>query len=252
MCDYLLMKNRRHRINLLISFFLTITAVTPASADLDFFRLFLKNQVAQPLPMYSLLAHYSSDDGSLFLGMHKQNKTYELFELGTDIRIGSLSAKVSAFDDGKLMFESDDGQTYFLSFADRGGAKNETLKKLGETVAQSSSPTNTFLKNDNLFEFKEIANAIGVPKFITSQFTSLPGEGRTNSGRRGWILDESVPNILLLASPFRRNDIIVTIDGKDTTNIEKLRRHLKNKSMVDYFDVEIQRDGQLKMIRVRL
>ena len=138
MCDYLLMKNRRHRINLLISFFLTITAVTPASADLDFFRLFLKNQVAQPLPMYSLLAHYSSDDGSLFLGMHKQNKTYELFELGTDIRIGSLSAKVSAFDDGKLMFESDDGQTYFLSFADRGGAKNETLKKLGETCLTSA------------------------------------------------------------------------------------------------------------------
>ena len=44
---------------------------------------------------------------------------------------------------------------------------------------------------------------------------------------------------------------------KDTSkiekkNVDKLKKHLTEKSNVGYFDVEIQRDGNLKMIRVRL
>ena len=49
---------------------------------------------------------------------------------------------------------------------------------------------------------------------------------RTNGGRDGWLLDETIPNILLLTSPFKSNDIIVTIDGVSANNINKLKQHL--------------------------
>ena len=63
---------------------------------------------------------------------------------------------------------------------------------------------------------------------------------------------EKIPNILLLTSPFKSNDIIVTIDGVSANNVNKLKQHLSNKSNKDFFDIEIQRSGNLKMIRVRL
>ena len=100
--------------------------------------------------------------------------------------------------------------------------------------------------------FKEIAELIGIPNFISSQFTELPKQSRTNGGRDGWLLDNTIPNILLLTSPFKSNDIIVTIDGISANNINKLKQHLSKKNNNNFFDVEIQRSGNLKMIRVRL
>ena len=108
-------------------------------------------------------------------------------------------------------------------------------------------------QNSTLYKsIKDIANFIGIPKFITAQFTSIPKQARTSSGRPGWILDENVPSILLVTSPFKSNDIIVTIDGFATNDVNKLKQHLTKKPNMNYFDVEIQRDGNLKMIRVRL
>lgn len=239
-------------VRIFLSIIMTLTAVAPASAELDFFRLFLKVQEARPLPMYSLLAHYSSEDGSLFLGMHEKNQSYQMFELGKEVDLGSLVLKVKTFQDDRLMFESVDGKMYFLSFLDNNSASPEVASMPPKTKNLSLVSLGTYANINGLSEFKAIATAIGIPKFITAQFTSLPKVGRTNSGRRGWVLDETIPKILLLASPFRRGDIIVTIDGQNTGDIEGLRQHLQSKSASDYFDVEIQREEKLKMIRVRL
>ena len=246
------MENHNLMIRLLLSIIMTFAAAAPATAELDFFRLFLKVQDARPLPMYSLLAHYSSEDGSLFLGMHEENKSYQMFELGKEVNLGSLILKVKTFQDDRLIFESVDGKVYFLSFLDKNSVNPEVISGPPKIKNLSSVSLGTYASIDSLSEFKAIATAIGIPKFITAQFTSLPKVGRTNAGRRGWVLDETIPKILLLASPFKRGDLIVTIDGQSTSDIEGLRQHLQRKSASDYFDVEIQRDEKLKMIRVRL
>ena len=150
------------------------------------------------------------------------------------------------------MLESTDGSTYSLSFPEEQPNKPNALNITSENTNQTLGRMEFSNDKDSLKVFKDIANFLGIPKFITSQFTSIPKQARTSAGRPGWILDETIPSILLVTSPFKSNDIIVTIDGLATNDVNKLKQHLTKKSNIDYFDVEIQRDGYLKMIRVRL
>jgi hypothetical protein len=224
----------------------------PINAEINFFRMFLKAAEAKPLPQYYLLAQYQSDEGALFLAVHDKNKSYVLLEMDRAINLGSMTVTAKEFNGNQLMLESEDGSTYFLGFSDRATNKpisfNITSQSDDPVVGRMAFST----EHDPLKVFKDIANFLGLPKFITAQFTNPPKQVRTNSGRPGWVLDETIPSILLMTSPFKVNDIIVTIDGLATNDVNKLKQHLTEKSNIDYFDVEIQRDGNLKMIRVRL
>ena len=225
---------------------------TTINAEINFFRMLLKAPEAIPLPQYYLLAQYQSDEGALFLAIHTEEKSYVMLELGRSVSLGSMTVTAKKFNGNRLDLESEGGSSYFLSFPDavpnKPTAENTTLPKNNQALGRME-----FSKDkDSLKVFKDVANFLGVPKFITSQFMSVPGQARTNSGRPGWILDESIPSILLVTSPFKSNDIIVTINGLAMNDVNKLKQHLINKPNIDYFDVEIQRDGKLKMIRVRL
>ena len=224
----------------------------PVIAEINFFRLFLKAPETQPLQQYYLLAQYQSDEGALFLAVNDEDKSYVLLELGLTVDLGLMSVTAKEFDGDQLLLESENGSTYFLSFPK--GEKNKPIASNIITKNKSQPLGKMEFSNDkdSLKIFKDIANFIGIPKFITAQFTSIPKQARTSSGRPGWILDENVPSILLVTSPFKSNDIIVTIDGFATNDVNKLKQHLTKKPNMDYFDVEIQRDGNLKMIRVRL
>lgn len=224
----------------------------PITAEINFFRMFLKTAEAKPFPQYYLLAQYQSDEGALFLAVHNKNKSYVLLEKDRAINLGSMKVTAKKFNGHQLLLESEDGSAYFLSFSDRNDNKpisfDITSNSHDPVVGKMAFST----EHDPLNVFKDIANFLGIPKFITAQFTNLPKQARTNAGRPGWVLDQTIPHILLMTSPFKANDIIVTIDGLATNDVNKLKQHLTKKSNMDYFDVEIQRDGNLKMIRVRL
>ena len=224
----------------------------PIGAEIRFFRMFLEAPEAKPLPHYYLLAQYQSEDGALFLAVHDEDKSYVLFELNRTINLGSMNVTAKRFDQEQLMLESTDGSTYLLGFPEEQPNKPNALNIISKNTNQALGGMEFSNDKDSLKVFKDIANFLGIPKFITSQFTSIPKQARTSSGRPGWILDETIPSILLVTSPFKSNDIIVTIDGFATNDVKKLKQHLTKKSNIDYFDVEIQRDGNLKMIRVRL
>ena len=224
----------------------------PVTAEINFFRMFLKTADAKPLPKYYLLAQYQSDEGALFLAVHDKNKSYVLLEMDRAISLGSMTVTAKTFDGDRLFLESRDGSTYFLGFSNKVANKPVLPNVTAEYNDKITGRMAFSNDQDALKHFKDVANFLGIPKFITSQFTSLPKQGRTNSGRPGWVLDETIPSILLVTSPFKSNDIIVTIDGLATNDVNKLKKHLTEKSNVGYFDVEIQRDGNLKMIRVRL
>ena len=103
-----------------------------------------------------------------------------------------------------------------------------------------------------LSKLQSIANMVGVPKFITSKFNELPKPGRTFGGRPGWLIDDTEPKLFLLSSPFKTGDLIVTIDGVNTHRLDELQRHLEEKGTSEYFDIEIQRNGKMIMLRIRL
>ena len=70
----------------------------PVTAEINFFRMFLKAPELQPLPQYYLLAQYQSDEGALFLAVHNEDKSYVLFELGRTIDLGLMSVTAKSFD----------------------------------------------------------------------------------------------------------------------------------------------------------
>jgi len=165
---------------------------------------------------------------------------------------GSSRLVANKFDGEKLFLNDSNNKKYFVSFED---VRLSTL----------SIPTNSQSNNNGswsgkdftkhvapLSKLQSIANMVGVPKFITSKFNELPKPGRTFGGRPGWLIDDTVPKLFLLSSPFKTGDLIVTIDGVNTHRLDELQRHLEEKATSEYFDIEIQRNGKMIMLRIRL
>lgn len=237
---------KKRFITIFVSF---IFLSNPIYAEIDFSRLFFASKEAKNLTEYTLLAHYESDEGSLFLSVNAIDDTFKLFEIGKTENVSGLELTAIKFDGEHLILKGLDNLKYSIRFSqETNKVKFDTKKKYRNDI----STPNLIDDEQALKVFKEIAELIGIPNFISSQFTELPNQSRTDGGRDGWLLDNTIPNILLLTSPFKSNDIIVTIDGISANNINKLKQHLSKKNNNDFFDVEVQRSGNLKMIRVRL
>jgi S1-C subfamily serine protease len=66
------------------------------------------------------------------------------------------------------------------------------------------------------------------------------------------LLDHTIPGVLLAASPFQRDDIILSINGVAVNKIMNLTRELQSQTKSSTFEVELERSGILKLIRVKL
>ena len=64
-------------------------------------------------------------------------------------------------------------------------------------------------------------------------------------------MDETIPSSLLQLSPFLKNDLIIAVNGIAINDQELLMRHVKFGDHDNDFDVELERSGELKLIRVR-
>ena len=244
------MKVNKNIITRFITIFISFTFLNnPTYAEIDFSRLFFASKKTINLLNHTLLAQYESDEGSLFLSVNIKDNTYKLLEIGKTESINGLELTAIKFDGEQLILKSLENSKYSIRFNQESKIEEFETPRV---YKNNRSTSNLIDDKQALKVFKEIAAFIGIPSFISSQFTELPKQTRTNGGREGWLLDEKIPNILLLTSPFKSNDIIVTIDGVSANNVNKLKQHLSNKSNKDFFDIEIQRSGNLKMIRVRL
>tara|TARA_B110001450_G_scaffold109284_1_gene103317 strand:- start:9054 stop:9815 length:762 start_codon:yes stop_codon:yes gene_type:complete len=223
--------------------------INPVYAEINFPRIFYASKKITHLTGYSLIAHYEANEDSSFLTVNSKDNTYKLLEIGQSETLDGLLLKVMKFDGENLILQDNKNIKYSISF----GNEEVFLKIDMQRVYKDSTLNSETMSDDKALKiFKDVAKLIGIPTFISSQFSELPKQARTDGGREGWILDETIPNILLVTSPFKSNDIIVTIDGIPANDIIKLKEHLSEKNNTDFFDVEIQRSGNLKMIRVRL
>ena len=231
---------------------LNLISTNVSASEIDFNRIFFATQKATPLPGYLLIAHYFSEDQSLFVAKNNIGDGYIIFELNEETEIGLNSFFAVAFEGDKLLLRDNQGTQYSISFESNRVVKDTALSTVADTIQSDWSGKNYTTDQAALLKFKNIATKVGVPHFIASQFTSLPKPGRTFGGRTGWIIDKTVPNLLLLASPFKADDLIVSIDGINTHHLDKLEPHLSKKPANSYFEVEIQRGGELRMLRIRL
>jgi len=248
------MKNRLNTNGFLrlISFAVGLLTSNVTASEIDYSRLFLKVPAAEQLQGYLLVAHYFSDHRSLFVATGLDSNSYEILEIGQEVEIGPRSFKITGFFKDQLLLKDINEVLYFIPFEKEDF--QQAIKVDANTIESGSSWSGKMFATDDtaLETFKKIAQAVGVPKFISSQFTSLPKPGRTLGGRPGWLLDDTIPKLLLLASPFKADDLIINIDGVNTHHLDELQQHLREKKSNKYFDIEIQRNGNLKMLRIRL
>jgi type II secretory pathway component PulC len=147
----------------------------------------------------------------------------------------------------KLIFENAVGNSFIV---DNKQSTSPVRVVRKNTV---TSPNRFQLPNEAsaLNEFKSMAVALGIPKQIINQFDKTPGLGRDSFGRPGWLLDETIPSSLLQLSPFLKNDLIIAVNGIAINDQELLLRHIEFGDHDNDFDVELERSGELKLIRVR-
>lgn len=248
------MKNRVNTNGFLrlISFTVGLLTSNVTASEIDYSRLFLKVPAAEQLQGYLLVAHYFSDHRSLFVATGLDSNSYEILEIGQQVEIGPRSFKITGFFKDQLFLKDINEDLYFIPFEKEDF--QQAIKVDANAIESGSNWSGRMFTTDDaaLETFKEIAQAVGVPKFISSQFTSLPQPGRTLAGRPGWLLDSTIPRLLLLASPFEVGDLIVNIDGVSTHHLVELKQYLREKKSNKYYDIEIQRNGNLKMLRIRL
>lgn len=222
------------------------------SNEINFFRLFFQIQPPNQINNYSLVAHYFSDDRSFFIARNKKNDALKILEMNQPTNFESLMLVANKFDGEKLFLNDSNNKKYFVSFEDVRSSTNATPPSSQSNTNESWSGKDFTKDIAPLSKLQSIANMVGVPKFITSKFNELPKPGRTFGGRPGWLIDDTVPKLFLLSSPFKTGDLIVTIDGVNTHRLQELQKHLEEKSSSEYFDVEIQRGGKMMMLRIRL
>ena len=99
--------------------------------------------------------------------------------------------------------------------------------------------------------FKRIADAAGIPRTISDGLKTLPSPARSRSGRPGWALDSVFPELRRLGLPFKRGDILLTVDGVSVHDLEGLRAQVVKKQLRETYRVEIERAGQLLLLELK-
>jgi type II secretory pathway component PulC len=216
---------------------------------LDFARLFFGPSKVEYNTDLKLLAQYFSDERNLFLISEIKSKRLSLLGDDNITNINGETYKIVSFNNEELVLRSGNGELSKLTF------KKPSKKEPDAAMTKNRKPQNAFSfvnKNANLLDLKSLADIIGIPSHVSSQIKAFPEQKRSQSGRPGWLLDHTIPGFLLAASPFQRDDVILSINGVAVNNIMNLTKELQSQTKSSTFEVELERSGILKLIRIKL
>lgn len=234
-------------ISSIIWLVLVLNLSSVRAATIDFERLFFGRQGVTYLSSHRLVASYVSEHSSLYVIINFELDKIFAVSIGDEMPLGDEKIVLKGIDSNQLIFENAVGHSFIVENKESTSSDRVVRKKV-------ETPRNRFqLPNEDsaLNEFKSMAVALGIPKQIINQFNKTPGLGRDSFGRPGWLLDETIPSPLLQLSPFLKNDLIIAVNGIAINEREPLMRHIEFGDHNKEFEVEIERSGELKLIRVR-
>ena len=216
---------------------------------LDFVRLFFGPAKIEYNSDLKLLAHYFSDERNLFLISENKSKRLSLLGYDKTTNINGETYEIVSFNNEELVLRSENGKLSKLTFQKPSKKEPQAVMTKNRKLQNAFSFLN---KDTTLLDLKSLAEIIGVPSHVSSQVKALPKQKRSQSGRPGWLLDNTIPGVWLAASPFQRDDIILSINGVAVNNIMNLTKELQSQTKSSTFEVELERSGILKLIRVKL
>lgn len=231
----------------IIWFLLVLNLSSVRASTIDFERLFFGQQSVTYLSSHRLVASYQSESSSLYVILNIELDQIFALNVGDAMPLGDEQVVLKSIDSDKLVFENAVGNSFIVD-------NNQSTNPVRVVRKNTVTSSNRFqLPNEvsALNEFKSMAVALGIPKQIINQFDKTPGLGRDSFGRPGWMLDETIPSSLLQLSPFLKNDLIIAVNGIAINDQELLLRHVEFGDHNNDFDIELERSGELKLIRVR-
>lgn len=215
--------------------------------EINFKRLFFANPSVTEVFSHSVVASYESQYDSLFVII--DNNTDQVFtaKIGEHININNEVLILEAFSEDSLNFKNSNGDKFVLSYLNSDQSKEYISKKNQKTFNLFALPD----RDSSLGELKLMALELGIPDQLVKRFVSLPPLARDSVGRPGWLLDDTIPAALLKLSPFKLNDLIISVNGIAINEREELSQHVQSGSHNKLFKVEIERSGELKLITVK-
>ena len=102
----------------------------------------------------------------------------------------------------------------------------------------------------NLEEVRELLKSLGLPNFLLRKPSRYLKLSHSRAGRPGLEVTSEIPDFLSKMIPFEEKDIILTIDTISAVDTDRLLLQLQNKVENGVFNVEIERAGKLKLLRV--
>jgi hypothetical protein len=245
-------KVHRMRFKMFIGAILLTWSPQVATTQIDLDQIFWSQKKTAKISGIELLASYRSLNSTSFLFRNIETSELLVVDESEIFNLKNRSLRIKSINVDSLIFESEHGQIFTYQLTDFFVNNSSSLKDvISKNIEFDEGNDEIFVILDESLEAAgELLRYFGLPNFLLRDPSNYLKVSRSRAGRPGLELKAELPEILLDMTPFKRRDVILTVDSISTADIDMLLLHLQNNSKNGVFDVEIERAGKLKLLRV--
>ncbi|MDB0034949.1 hypothetical protein N9E68_00540 [Amylibacter sp.] len=244
----------RMRLKIFIATILIVWVPHIAIAQLDLDKIFWDQKQITILSEIQLVASYKNLNSKSFL--FRNNETSELFVIDESryFKLNNRSLRIKQITADHLIFESEQDQIFSYKITDffiKDAASLNTVM-LNDKKADEKNDELVRILDRDLEGAREILRSFGLPNFLLREPSKYLKLSHSRAGRPGLEFTNEIPDFLSKMIPFKKKDLILSVDTISAVDIDRLLLQLQNKVKNDVFNVEIERAGKLKLLRVSM
>ena len=169
-------------------------------------------------------------------------------------KLNNRSLRIKKITADHLIFESEQNQIFSYKITDffiKDAASLNTVM-LNDKKADEKNDELVRILDRDLEGAREILRSFGLPNFLLREPSKYLKLSHSRAGRPGLEFTNEIPDFLSKMIPFKKKDLILSVDTISAVDIDRLLLQLQNKVKNDVFNVEIERAGKLKLLRVSM
>lgn len=244
----------RMRLKIFIATILIVGVPHIAIAQLDLDKIFWAQKQSTILSEIQLVASYKNLNIKSFL--FRNNETSELFVVKESqyFKLNNLSLRIKKITADHLIFESEQNQIFSYKITDFFMKDAAFLNKVisNDMKVVEKNDELVLILNRDLEGARELLRSFGLPNFLLREPSKYLKLSHSRAGRPGLEFTTEIPDFLSKMIPFKKKDLILSVDTISAIDIDRLLLQLQNKVENGVFNVEIERAGKLKLLRVSM
>jgi len=244
----------RMRLKIFIATILIVGVPHIAIAQLDLDKIFWAQKQSTILSEIQLVASYKNLNIKSFL--FRNNETTELFVVDESqyFKLNNLSLRIKKITADHLIFESEQNQIFSYKITDFFMKDAASLNKVisNDMKVVGKNDELVLILDRDLEGARELLRSFGLPNFLLREPSKYLKLSHSRAGRPGLEFTTEIPDFLSKMIPFKKKDLILSVDTISAVDIDRLLLQLQNKVENGVFNVEIERAGKLKLLRVSM